>query len=155
METKNLTIAKLLTTTPILRELVKKVEELTKLNQVVRSQLDPKLAKHCKVHSYDNGILTLSTHSPVWGHTLRFSESDLLSRLRAYPEWCGLKSIRSRVLPPNAAEEPLEISPFAENNRLIPIITKNDAELLQLTAYNIASESLRKALLKLAQRYDE
>lgn len=155
MEYKNLTLSKLLTSTPILCELVKKVEELTKLNKVVLSQLDPKLARHCRVHSYEAGILTLSTHSSAWGHTLRFAESDLLSHLRSYPEWCGLKSIRSRVLPPietHIDADTAATTQIIAATRKTPLITKKDAEILKQTAKHIASESLKKALLKLASR---
>lgn len=160
MEYKNLTLSKLLSSTPILCELLKKVEELTKLNQVVLKQLDPKFAKHCRVQSYENGILTISTNSPAWGHTLRFAESDLLSHLRSFKEWCGLKSVRSRVVPCN------EIDTFYQDNvsseqsiikglapiRPTPTITKKDAELLRLAANTVTSASLREALLKLATR---
>jgi hypothetical protein len=154
MEYKNLTVSKLLTTSPILCELVKKVEALTKLNQVVAAQLDPQLSKHCRVHSYEAGILTLSSSSPAWGHTLRFAESELLSRLRSYPEWCGLISIRSRVLPENSVGMEAENTEPTSTIAAIPkpIITKKDADFIQGAANNVNSESLRNALLKLAHR---
>lgn len=154
MEYKNLTLSKLLTSSPILCELMKKVEELTKLNKIVLTQLNPQLSKYCRIHSYEAGILTLSSHSPVWGHTLRFAESELLSHLRTYPEWAGLKSIRSKVVapPPNDPYENSISSTSLARLSPTPIITKKEAELLQNTATHIASESLRQALLKLAQR---
>lgn len=151
MENKDFSLTKLLTSKPILCELVKKVEELTKLNQAVLARLEPPLSHHCRVHSYENGILTLSTESPAWGHTLRFSKPDLLSHLRAYPEWAGLKSIRSRVLPPAPEDSPPNPNLHQQAGSK-PILSKTEALCLQQAAFSIGSESLRKALLNLAHR---
>lgn len=145
---KNHSLTELFTTSPILSKLVKKVDQLTKLNRTILAQLDPDLAKHCRVTSCREGILTLTTSSPVWGHTLRFSEIELLSTLRSYPEWCGLKAVRTSVQPLEApCVEASDTLPFPK-----PVLTKTSAECLKKTAESIESVMLKKALLKLADR---
>lgn len=98
----NYTINEVLTRSPILSELLKKVEQLTKLNLSALKALekiDPSLAKHCRVMNCRDGILMIATTSAVFGHTLRFLSLDLLSSLRSEPEWCGLTAIQFQVRP--------------------------------------------------------
>jgi hypothetical protein len=142
------TVSELFTTSPILSELMKKVEQLTKLNRTVVAQLDPELAKHCRVTNCREGILTLTTSSPAWGHTLRFSEIELLSTLRSYPEWCGLKAVRTFVRPLEVSySSETFVSPFPE-----PILKSVSAEFIKKAAESVESSLLRKALIKLANR---
>lgn len=148
MEYKNLTLNELFRTSLILREFAEKVEQLTKLNRKILSLLDPTLSKQCRVTSHRDGILILTTSSPAWGHTLRFSELELLTALRQHPEWAGLKAVRVQVRP----EEKKLIS-FNRQNLAGPTkLTQQAASLLQSAATEIASPLLREALLKLAKK---
>ncbi len=93
-------LQEILTQSSLLKDMTQKASKLVKLNQAVLKKLDPKLAPHCRVTNLRDGILILATHSPAFGHMLRFSEIELLSALRQEPEWCGLSSIQSRVSAP-------------------------------------------------------
>lgn len=99
MEPKECSLTNILTTSPILSQIVRKVDQLAQLNRIVHQKLDPALAKHCRVANYRDGILILTTHSSTTGHLLRFAKSELLSTLRAMPEWCHLKAIKIHVRP--------------------------------------------------------
>jgi len=161
MDPKNHTLTELFVNSPILSELLKKVEQLSKLNRLVLEKLDPQLARHCRVLSCNEGILVLSTSTPAWGHTLRFNEIDILSTLRNYPEWCGLKSIRIRVTPHEGFDS-------EASSALIPRTTSSSssslssssrfalsnaaADLLNITASQVEADRLKKALSKLATR---
>lgn len=138
-------------------EIIRKTEHLNKLNRLVQSKLDPTLSAHCRVANLRDGILVLTTSSPAFGHLLRFKSIDLLSALRAEPQWCGLKSIQTRVCP----EHPLTLAalPLVQSNAkeqalgsMGPSLSVQSAELLKNTANNIQSPRLRHALLKLASR---
>lgn len=138
----------ILSISPILREIVCKVEQLAKLNRQVLNKLEPQLAKHCRVANLKDGILILTTQSPTWGHQLRFASSDLLSALRAEPEWCGLKSIKIHV-------RPNEIPTLDRVGSTIlsgPMLSPLGASYLQKTAETITDVRLQEALSKLSQR---
>src|ERR1700722_1515422 len=96
---KKHSLANILTDSPILSEIVNKVDQLAKLNRIVHQKLDPELTKYCRVANLRDGILILSTSSPATGHLLRFAKAELLSTLRIEPQWCHLKSIKIHVRP--------------------------------------------------------
>lgn len=87
----------LLQTAPNLHKLLSKLEQLQQLNGIVAANLEPALATQCRVANLRDGILILSTTSPAWKHKLRFATIDLLSALRAHPQWSSLKSIEVRI----------------------------------------------------------
>ncbi len=99
MEPQKCSMADILTTSPILSQIVNKVEQLAKLNRIVHEKCDPKLRNHCRVANYRDGILILTTDSAAVAHWLRFEKSELLTALRSLPEWCHLKSIKIHVRP--------------------------------------------------------
>lgn len=139
---------------PILSDLMKKVEQLTKLNLLVLEKLDPSLARHCRVLSCEDGTLVLSTSSPAWGHTLRFNEMNILSDLRGHPEWCGLKSIRTRVYPPHEIEShEVQANPHTSSKFPKPTLTKTGSDALHAIANRVESHRLQDALLRLAKRF--
>lgn len=136
----------ILTRSPTLQSMVNKAESLIKLNQAVLKKLGPNLSPHCRVTNLRDGILILTTPSPAWGHTLRFSELELLSTLRAYPEWCGLKAIQSRVRPLETSLRKISVGLPA------PFMSKLSAEHIQAIAQQITDPKLQKALQRLSSR---
>jgi len=144
---KHYSFSELFNTSPILSELLKKVEQLTKLNRSVVNQLSPRLAHTCQVMSCQDGILKLSTSSPAWGHELRFAEAELLSKLRSSPEWRALKAVKTYVQPPQESFSHAYRAPFPK-----PTLTTTSAAYLKIAAENTTCSPLRTALLKLANR---
>jgi hypothetical protein len=137
----------ILTRSPILAEIVYKVDQLAKLNRIIFTRLDPELARYCRVANCRDGILVLTTHSPATGHLLRFSEMDLLSTLRADPHFCHLKSIKTHVRP-SITQYSASVKPALPE----PWLTPTGAEILRSAAKQVDCSNLKKALLKLASR---
>jgi len=143
---KKLSLIEVIAKSPLFAEIVNKVELLAKLNRVVLEKLDPKLRGHCRVANLRDGILILTTTSPALGHQLRFATSDLLTSLRALPEWCHLKSIKIHVrLAYDAALPPSHPNPT-------PILSESNAEIIKASVQNINTAALKDALLRLSER---
>jgi hypothetical protein len=146
-EYQQTTMVDILTRSPVLANIIYKVDQLAKLNRIVLKKLDSELARHCRVSNLREGILILTTSSPTTGHLLRFSEIDLLIALRTDPAFCHLKSIKTQVRPP----EP----DYFPSRKVLPkpSLSSKGAEILRTTALAIASPSLKKALLRLAKHH--
>lgn len=146
MKPQKNSMVEILTISPILSQIVNKVEQLAKLNRIVHQKCDPELRKHCRVANYRDGILILTTPSSAIGHLLRFSKSELLTTLRSLPEWCHLKSIKIHVRPNPPGLEITPEPPTQNLRRLSPPVV----QALQETALGIDFQALQQALLRLA-----
>lgn len=149
MEPQKHSLVEIITISPILSQIVHKVDQLAKLNRIVHQKCDPELRKHCRVANYRDGILILTTNSSTVGHLLRFSKSALLTALRSAPEWCHLKSIKIHVRP--NPEDAREVSPTA-NTLPVPTLPLCIAKDLKETALNIRYQPLQQALLRLSEK---
>ena len=78
--------------------LLKQARLHQKLDQLLKSELDSKMAEHCQVACVRNGRLLIFPPTPVWRTRLVLLSSGLLSRLRnkGYP---GLTGIDVKVSP--------------------------------------------------------
>lgn len=77
------------------------IERSARLLGEARSALPPPLDEHCLHAVLDAGVLTLTTHSPVWSSRLRFFAPQLVQTLA--PRFGPITSCRVRVQPPAAA----------------------------------------------------
>lgn len=136
----------ILATSTTLSQIVKKVDQLAKLNRAVLKKLDPTLAQQCRVANLRDGVLILTTSSPIWGHQLRFSEIELLSSLRSVPEWCALKSIKTHIQPVDYTHP----TPFRLHPK--PTLSKLGASHIEHVAQDIENQGLKQALLRLSKR---
>src|SRR3990167_1965297 len=64
------------------RDIVDKIEELKRLNELLSLYLEADLAPHCQVANFRSGCLVIQVDSSVWAMRLRYLFPDLLSRLR-------------------------------------------------------------------------
>ncbi len=142
-----LLMSDIFTTSPVLSRFVSKVEQLSKLNRAVLKKLDPTIASHCRVANLRDGILILTTHSPIWGHKLRFQGAELLSALRTEPTFCSIKSIQSQVIP----KETRETHSAALQALPKPSMSPISAAVLQDAALDIESPKLKQSMLNLAK----
>jgi hypothetical protein len=140
-------LADIVAKSPDLSRFIQKIEQLSKLNQAIKTHLDPMLARQCQVANLRNGMLILTTTSSIWGHQLRFQEMELLSHLRTHPEWCGLTSVQSKVVP---AMPTLRASKFEYTGFSKPYLSIISAHTLKQTAETIIHPRLQAALLRLA-----
>lgn len=146
-----LSLTNLFATSNALSTLINKIDELAKINRLVQKSLSPELRPHCRVANLHDGVLILTTASPTFGHQLRYAASDLLSTLRADPALCGLKSIKTHVRPVEG--ETLE-NLAKEASLPPPKHSKTGSLCLTHAAANITSQSLQRALLRLAKHVD-
>lgn len=147
MEPKRLT--DIITKSNDLSRFTQKIEQLSKISQAVKNHLEPSLARQCQVANLRDGILILSTHSSIWGHQLRFQEIELLSVLRATPEWCGLKSVQSRVVPLSSSTQ-YSAEPKQNLSMTKTPLSIKSAAHLEDVAQHIQYPHLKQAFLKLA-----
>ena len=141
-----LTLIEILANSPFMGEIVNKVDQLAKLNRKVAQTLDPELKKHCKVANLREGILILTTTSAAFGHKIRFIEMDLLSAIRAEPEWCHIKSIKTQVRP---SRPPLQKS-FSSAKMALSYPA---AYGIKSIAQDITTPALKEALLRLSSHF--
>lgn len=148
MENKKRSMINILANSSLFGPIAAKAEQLVQLNRIVHQKLDPKASKHCRVANLRDGVLVLMTHSSSYGHLLRFSADDLLTKLRSDPTWCHLKSIKTIVRAP--VDPCVPVYPL-DNMTPKPYCSKNTASIIQDTAFHINNPSLQKALLKLSK----
>lgn len=130
----------------MLRGFLDKTSSLTQLNQAVLKKCDPSLRAHCRVSNVRDGILILAATTPAFGHTLRFSETDILTALRQDPNWSQLKSIQALVRPELTSVRNPE-PPFPP-----PRLSAGSRATIRQSAEGIQSPKLRRALLQLGSR---
>ena len=141
--TKN-SLFEILTNSPLFGKIVNKVDQLAKLNRIVHQNLDPELKSYCRVANLRDGILIITTTSPAAGHLLRFAEIDLLSKLRAEPEWCHLKSVKTLVRPSIAL-----VKAATAQNLPKPSLSLEGRKAIENVVQGIDSHELQKALTRL------
>jgi len=81
----------------LLSKLLAQVKAIEKLNNTLSQVLETELIPHCRVGSYDNGVLTLLADSAAIATRLRYAVPDAMSKLRGIQEWAGLCSIKVKV----------------------------------------------------------
>lgn len=127
-----------------LSDLITKSHESETLTQKVKQFLDDELAQHCKVLHVQKGCLTVAISSAIWATKFRYATANLLNRLRTEGKLYNLRTIKTIV------EQPFSIEAKAQQNK-VQHLTKTSADIIRQTASTISSESLRKALEKLAE----
>lgn len=138
----------ILITSPLLKTVLQKADKVTKLNQAVSKNLEPELVPYCRVANIRDGVLILTTPSPIWGHQLRFTSLSLLTTLRKEEQWCGLTSIKIHVRPND------EKLPVILPSLPIPALSLKGAAHLKEAAAQIKHLGLQEALERLSQRHD-
>ncbi len=84
----------LLQNSPTILNIQDKLQQLQQLHNTVTNLLPPIIAKYCSVANLRDGVLILTTTSPVWNHQINFLKMDLLDKLRnSNAAWAGIASI--------------------------------------------------------------
>lgn len=123
--------------------LVKHSSALLKAQALVHDALEPGCRAHCWLVSYANGRLKLQSDTSAWAARIRLQQRSILSQLARLPEFTGLKHLSVTVRP---------ISQKPDRKRRAKTISIQGKDSLRDTAKVTADESLRQALLKLADR---
>ena len=120
-------------------------EYLLKLTRGLQKVLEPNLAPHFQVASFNGSHLVLTTPSAAWATRLRLQSTGLINILsQQIMEFQGIKSIEIKILPhrpepPMRAPEPRNISP-------------GTARVLTAMAETFPDGALKDAMKRLANR---
>jgi|GEM_PF-1210721 hypothetical protein len=147
----------LLQNSPTITNIRNKLQQLQQLNKIVAKLLPPTTSYHCSVANLRDGILILTTTSPVWNHQINFLKMDLLDKLRiSDPAWAGISSIlvKTNYLIEELAiyqPDPIKINiQNTKNNSKKFFISEKNAEIINSIANNeISYLPLAMALKKL------
>lgn len=83
-----------------LGKLIAQANAIDYLNQTFQKILDPALIPHCRIGTYENGILLLITENAAYATRLRYHVPTILSTLRNFYQWAGVRSIQIKIKPP-------------------------------------------------------
>lgn len=83
-----------------LQRIIRKYQQLDRLNQVLQQVLEARFKPHCKVGNFRDGILVLVVDSPTWVTPLRFQVPEILQSLRKTPALAGIAQIELKVVLP-------------------------------------------------------
>lgn len=115
---------------------------LIELQKQLRSLLPPPLGDHVTVGNCRNGILTVYADSAAWAARLRFEVPGLLNRLNETSPDAGIRTLRTRIRPPDPVAAPAAGK---------PLLSAASARLLQDVAESIDDPGLRESLLRLSR----
>ena len=131
--------------------LMNKVNKMTELDTLLRAELPPLLAMHCRLANIRQGQLIIQADSPVWGTKLRFELIPLLSRLRQHPRFAGLSGIDYFVAPFALMKKADE----AEIKAAALPLSAPIRQLLLDTANTVSNPLLRSVLERIAFKNTE
>lgn len=80
-----------------LGKLIAQARAIEDLNRTFHEIIDPALSSHCKLGTFENGVLTLFASSPTYATRLRYQIPSILSTLRNFSQWANLRSIQVKV----------------------------------------------------------
>lgn len=87
------------TTNTKLNQLIKKANELKKLEHNIHSHLPESLQRCCRIIENKKNCIVLGCESSAFAYQLKFLLPDLLSSLRSTPYGASIASITCRVVP--------------------------------------------------------
>lgn len=128
--------------------LVAKVQSLNTLNHTIKKILKEDLPPF-QISSFDKGILTITVTNASEATYLRYQVPQLMSQLRAFPQWAGLSSIKIKVQVPQAIYKPVEIEP---NQPMSESNIEQIKSLIEMLKADEGTESLVKSLENLVRK---
>lgn len=99
--------------------LVARVQDIHLLNNTIKQILKDDFP-HYHISSFDKGILTIIVYNGPDATLLRYQSSQIISKLRSYPQWAGLASVKIKVQVPPTVYKPVEPEvrqPLSEENK--------------------------------------
>ncbi|MBV1914304.1 MAG: DUF721 domain-containing protein [Pseudomonadales bacterium] len=132
-----------------LDSLVKKAEQLSRINRIVNNELPKQARDHCSVGAFNNGELSLVVENGGWSTAIRYQQKNLIRKLQGYPEFHSLVKIQIKTRP--AAE--LLFSELRANEKQTKEKEDERAKAKKLAGQfrQIRDPELRKAMQQLSQ----
>ena len=85
-----------------LKLLLSEANRFTRLGRRLSGQLPAEFVPHTKLAALRDGCLVLLADTPAWATRLRYATPQILQQLSLCQEFASVKSIRVRVLRPDA-----------------------------------------------------
>jgi hypothetical protein len=126
-----------------IKQLVVRAKQLGALNDKVKACLPARLAQHTRLATVRDGCLVLQTDNAAWAADLRYKTPEILAALATAPEFASIRSIRVKNAIPTVALAVRFEKPF---------MSARSASEITAQAHGIDDQSLRAALLRLAER---
>lgn len=136
----------LIRTSSTLRALLEKSRQLERLQALFQSRLEPAAREHCRVASFETGVLRLVVTSSQWATRMRYQQKRLIRDLQTFNEFATLTKIHCKVQPPLVKKSP----PVRTIRR-----SKVASSTLQETAEHVCDPALKAALNRLARHHGE
>ncbi|QRY81616.1 DUF721 domain-containing protein [Pseudomonas sp. PDNC002] len=133
---------KLLREAKPLQSLFVQAQRLSRLQELLDSQLQPAARPYCRIASWREGSLLLVVTDGHWAARLRYQQNRLMRQLATFEEFRGLARILFKVQPQTQA--PTRVN----TNEL----TASASATLQEAADGISNPQLKAALERLASR---
>jgi hypothetical protein len=124
-----------------LKALFNEAQRLSRLQQLLETQLQPAAREHCHVSSWRAGCLLLIITDGHWATRLRYQQKRLQRQLMAFEEFANLTKILFKVQPPAA--------PRRAPSRTMTL-SNDAADNIRASAEHITHDRLRAALERLA-----
>jgi hypothetical protein len=134
----------------VAKRLVEQAARLESLAKLIRLELDPLLAEHFWVASFDGEHLWLHADSPAWAARLRYQAVTLIESLKKRQDMAGLCSIQVRVRPWSPPSSSPLTKPVSGTRR--PHLSAQAGNVIRAAALACQHPELQQALLRLAQR---
>lgn len=126
-----------------LQRLLARAKATDHLQQQLNQYLQPAAREHCRLASYQDGILTLIISNGHWATRLRYQQRRLLEQLQSLADFRDVTRIQFKVRPPQQPDTP-------ESRQIA--ISEQSGQTIQDSAQAIQNPALREALERLAQQ---
>lgn len=137
-----------------LSKIVDKVNAINECQALFDKILGVELTQQCRLGQFENGVMTLLTHSAAIATQLRFRVPELLSQLRQNPSFAGLCSIQIKIAQymPSYKNEIAPDAPKAPRQSLPPDIAAQFRCIAEdLKGDDHATKALIASLLKISK----
>ena len=135
------TLARVLRSSGIARNLLSQAQDLQLLLTRVRKHLPPPLEGHCRAALIKKRQLILFADSPAWASRLRYYSRDLKSLLLR--EGMRVERVSIRVM--------ISDTPLQQKRPAVKRLSSDSASLIRQTAEGIGDEDLSAALMRLGR----
>lgn len=139
------TVSQFLNNNQILGKIIPTLQRLQHIDSIFKTVVNLQLCEHCSVLKLEANAILIGVESPVWATKLHYSIPEILKNLRTQPEFKSITKINYVIV--KDATQPFLQGAFHKKPL---IISKQNAEMLRITANQVTNERLKKGLLRIA-----
>lgn len=129
-----------------------KIKQLDILNRLMADHLEPNMRQYCRVAHLTGGRLTLVVANGSVATQLRFQTNDLIRRFANVPALRQVKEIHCKVHPSIAQTARTASRPTARQQRQMPLLSTETAEIVKYIADSLEDPRLRAIMQRIASK---